>query len=167
MGGVTQQIYVNAHDGKIYRLKKTGWKECGSNRKGYLQFSLHGKTVRNHRYIYEHVFGPIPDGYEINHKNHQRHDNRIDNMELVTRSQNTQFIQKRGDNKSGIPNISWHVQRSKYVIRFQVDNKDKHFGYFKELNNETIDIRNEIARKLNIEFNCYFPIVDYFGEIIY
>ena len=162
------QIYVNAHCGKIYRLKKRRWVEVGRLRKdGYLTFDLNSKPEYNHRFIYEFMYGKIPSGMCVNHKNHKRDDNRIDNLELVTISQNSQYMKKGKNNKSGCPNISWHAQNKKYVIQFQVDKKNKHFGCYAELNNETIDKRNEIAHKLNTNFTCYFPIVDYFGEIIY
>lgn len=34
--------------------------------------------------------GDIPDGYEINHINHDRHDNRLCNLELCTHKENCQ-----------------------------------------------------------------------------
>lgn len=167
-GSVKQRLYVNANEGRIYRLKKNGFKEVGSyTTNGYLVFGLNGKLLLNHRFIYEHVYGGIPDGFEVNHKNHQRDDNRIDNLELVTRSQNMQYMKKARNNTSGIPNICWYSPLKKYVIRFYVDKKNKHYGYYAELNNNTIDKRNEIARKLNEEYNCKYTIVDYFGEIVY
>lgn len=165
---VKQQIYVNAFEGKIYRLKKDGFKEVGNyDKDGYLIFGLNDKKVKNHRFIYEHVYGKIPDGLCVNHKNHQRDDNRIDNLELVTISQNCQYMKKGKNNKSGCPNISWDSRVKKYVIQFKINKKNKYFGCYKELNNETIDIRNEIAKELNEKYDCYFPIVNYQGEIVY
>ena len=32
--------------------------------------------------------GPCPDGHEVNHKNFVKHDNRAENLEYVTRSEN-------------------------------------------------------------------------------
>lgn len=163
-----QQIFVNANLGKIYRLKAGIWKEVGNKRKdGYLQFGLNGKMVRVHRYIWEYIYGPISDGFEVNHKNHKPDDNRIENLELVSHSQNNQFKQKQRNNTSGIPNFCFNKQLNKYQLQFKVNNKTLYFGLFKELNNETIDKRNEIARTLNQTNGTMFPIVDYQGSIIY
>lgn len=41
-----------------------------------------------HRLIYETFVGTIPKGKEINHKNGIKADNRIENLEVVTRSEN-------------------------------------------------------------------------------
>ena len=40
-----------------------------------------------HRLVWHHFHGPIPDGLTINHKNGVRHDNRPQNLELATHSQ--------------------------------------------------------------------------------
>jgi hypothetical protein len=41
-----------------------------------------------HRIIWQSFNGPIPDGFEINHKNGVKHDNRLVNLEPVTKSEN-------------------------------------------------------------------------------
>ena len=40
--------------------------------------------------MWEAFYGPIPGRFEINHKNLDRADNRLDNLELVTHQQNIQ-----------------------------------------------------------------------------
>ena len=49
-----------------------------------------------HRIIWESVNGQIPDGLQINHKNGVRTDNRIENLELVTPSENTKHAYRLG-----------------------------------------------------------------------
>jgi hypothetical protein len=43
---------------------------------------------RLHRVVAEHFIGPIPPKMVINHKNFDKTDNHVDNLEIVTSSQN-------------------------------------------------------------------------------
>ena len=60
----------------------------------YVRFSpcKNGKyaKVAVHRAMWEAFVGPIPEGMEINHKNLDRADNRLDNLELLTHRENIQ-----------------------------------------------------------------------------
>lgn len=49
-----------------------------------------------HRIIWEAVNGPLPEGLQINHKNGDRMDNRIANLEAVTPSENTLHAYRLG-----------------------------------------------------------------------
>ena len=49
-----------------------------------------------HRLMWELFAGEIPDKMDINHKNGNKHDNRISNLEVVTRSQNLTHAVKTG-----------------------------------------------------------------------
>lgn len=88
--------YFAGDDGKIFSLrKKSGtWRELkpGKTYNGYLYFICFqngvGKHIRVHRAVWEAFHGPIPQGLETNHINTIRNDNRLVNLELVSRSQN-------------------------------------------------------------------------------
>jgi hypothetical protein len=67
------------------------------NKSGYLYYGvwmdvINSKSkrywLRAHRIIYETLVGEIPKGYEIDHINGDRHDNNINNLRIVTHSQN-------------------------------------------------------------------------------
>lgn len=87
--------YFACSDGRIYSDKtKRFLKPCTSN-SGYLMVNLcvsgrsHIKTV--HRLIAS-AFIPNPDNLEfVNHKNEDKRDNRPENLEWVTRSQNVRY----------------------------------------------------------------------------
>lgn len=74
-------------------------------RGGYRVVSLSGAHPGNrlvHRLVAEAFVGPAPDGYQVNHRNGDKLDNRPENLEYVTPSENTQHaydtgLQKRGE----------------------------------------------------------------------
>jgi len=67
---------------------------------GYLQVRvmLNGKRVYGcaHRLIWQFFNGDIPDGYTINHKNGKKDDNRPENLEVCTYSENMKHAFKTG-----------------------------------------------------------------------
>ena len=56
---------------------------------GYGQFSMYGKPLYAHRWIYEATVGPIPDGLHIDHLCRTRNCVNAGHMEPVTSAENT------------------------------------------------------------------------------
>lgn len=52
----------------------------------YLSGSINGKRIRLHRYIWEKENGKIPKGYDIHHIDHNKDNNDISNLELISSS---------------------------------------------------------------------------------
>ncbi len=91
--------------GRVWRIKKRGWdrwkrtsvaRSCPRTRAEnrtpeYLQVRtlLSGKRYHAlaHRLVYLHFNGPIPDGMTINHMNGIKTDNRPENLEIATYSE--------------------------------------------------------------------------------
>ena len=55
---------------------------------GYLRFSTGKKTYHNHIIIFECFNGLIEDGFVIDHKNNNKNDNSLQNLQAVTQSEN-------------------------------------------------------------------------------
>jgi len=68
-----------------------------ANNTGYL-LVRYGKrgSITAHRLVWLAIHGPIPPGVEINHKNLNKGDNRIDNLELLTHEANVQHAFANG-----------------------------------------------------------------------
>ena len=54
--------------------------------KGYLKSTTNNRRLM-HRVVWEHYNGKIPENHDIHHINHNRQDNRIENLELYTKSE--------------------------------------------------------------------------------
>ena len=90
--------YVVSDRGRVMRVARGKGTRPGTIRKlftdhlGYqrLLLSKNGKyfTRSVHRLVTEAFLGPAPEGYEVNHKNGDKEDNNIDNLEWVTHSGN-------------------------------------------------------------------------------
>lgn len=72
---------------------------------GYLNINLHygGKQHKAmaHRIVWIYFNGVIPKGIEVNHINGIKNDNRLSNLELVTRSENMKHASSKGWVKLG------------------------------------------------------------------
>jgi hypothetical protein len=87
-----------------------------------------------HRMIWENYKGSIPAGFEIDHINGNRKDNRLANLRLVTRRQNAENRQKaHKGNTSGVKGVSWYKRYGQYVAQICVDGKRITLGYRKTL----------------------------------
>lgn len=60
----------------------------GSNAGGYQRIHCAGLAMMVHRVIWLWVHGSIPDGHVINHRDGNRRNNRITNLEAITQAQN-------------------------------------------------------------------------------
>ena len=90
-------LYQVSSLGRVKRL--VGYQCCvervlkpGKRRDGYLQVALYrdGKATnkRVHRLVAKAFLGDAPEGYEVNHRNGDKADNRAENLEWVTASEN-------------------------------------------------------------------------------
>lgn len=87
------ETYYVSNEGRIKNndilLKPT------KNSKGYLGVKLYcngkPKCFRVHRLVWEAFNGEIPDGYEINHINENKEDNRLVNLNLMSHLENIRY----------------------------------------------------------------------------
>lgn len=108
---------------RFRRDKKTGYylssKKIGNNRK------------RLHVYIWEKEHGPVPKGYHVHHKDENKLNNELDNLELQTKENHAvlhgrtlteEDRQKRRQNliENGMPAAkSWHGSAEGYLWHSQ------------------------------------------------
>lgn len=101
-----------------------------SDNKGHLVVGYKRKMYKVHRVIYEIFHGPIPKGMAIDHINGIKYDNRVDNLRLVTRSQNMWNSCKPKTNTSGFKGVSWDKRNKQWLAYIAVFGKEKNLGRF-------------------------------------
>jgi hypothetical protein len=89
------------------------------NGRGYLTIGIDGTSYRAHRLAYFYVNGVCPTELQIDHINHIRSDNRIDNLRLVTPPCNAENGSRRCDSTSDIKGISWNKILKKWHVLIQ------------------------------------------------
>lgn len=76
-------------DGFVYYLKDGKLKlKTDYDNHGYIRNGTAKGIKFQHRIVWETFVGEIPDGYEIDHINCVRNDNRLCNLRLLTRAEN-------------------------------------------------------------------------------
>lgn len=78
--------YVVTATGQVYTIKDGQWKKVKlyTSNRGYLRFSYKGKWLAVHRVVYETFIGKIPQGLVIDHKDENKTNNSIYNLQLLT-----------------------------------------------------------------------------------
>lgn len=103
---------------------------CKCKRDGYVKVRFDNRLYMAHRIIWESVVGKIPEGMQIDHINHNRSDNRLENLRLVTHIENGMNQSMRVRNKSGITGVSWNARDEKWISRISRDRKVINLGCF-------------------------------------
>ena len=93
-----EDAYSVSNLGRVMRTKRGPHTRPGlilkpsNGRYDYKRVGLrNGTPLRNiqlHRLVWQSFNGPVPDGLQINHKNGVGSDNRLENLEVVTASEN-------------------------------------------------------------------------------
>ena len=110
---------------------KSGDKAGSLQKTGYIHLKLNSVAYLAHRIAWLYHYGYIPK--YIDHINRDRTDNRIENLRECSLSQNQWNRTKNKNNTSGTKGVSWNKKMNKWLVQFKVNNKNKYFGYFKDL----------------------------------
>lgn len=119
---------------------------------GYLRVRVNYRLYLVSRIIWEMHNGPIPEGYEIDHIDHNTLNNDITNLRMVSHYENTLNAPMRKDNKSGYVGVIWHKASSKWMAYVQVNKKRKHLGLFDSID-EAVAARRQAEKENNYHPN--------------
>ena len=140
-------------DGRLQYFTKGGkvWKDKkGSNNgTGYLQTKLNGKNFLVHTIIALCYLGEKPEGKQIDHINSIRDDNRVENLQYITASENC----SKQTNIKGKPiKGTQKLPSGRFNVRIYINRKITSLGTY-DTEEEAIEIYIQAKAKLliNIE----------------
>lgn len=127
-------------------------KEAGcTDSKGYKIVHLNNKTYKVHRIIWAISTGEMPKGF-IDHINHNRSDNRLENLRVVTPAESAQNRSKAKNNTSKVTGVRWNKADKCWVANICVMGKAVHLGNFKNME-DAIRARFDGETKYNFHPN--------------
>ncbi len=85
--------------------------------------------IDRHVLVWIIIKGEIPSS-ELDHKNRDTLDDRIDNLRVATRQQQGQNTSLSSSNTSGYKGVSWSKAAQKWKATIRVNGKDVHLGVF-------------------------------------
>lgn len=155
---------MNWNDAFEYKDGCLYWRESGKGRKadrsfgcvckkwGYVIGRFNQKTIRAHRVIWEIFNGEIPEGMQIDHINHIRHDNRVENLRLVSNQENCKNISMQKNNTSGVTGVCWSKQKGKWMAKIKVDYKTINLGLYSDIE-KAVEARKKAEIKYSFHKN--------------
>ena len=155
----------NYRDGHLYRKVKVVNGDIGdraghNSKSGYWRIKVDGKSHPAHRLIWIYHFGEMDADHYIDHINHVRNDNRIENLRCVTHRINMRNKLKRINNTSGYAGVSFHPVQKQWIAKITTEGKELWLGTF-ETKRDAI-----IARKTAERLLGYHELYDINGILI-
>lgn len=120
----------------------TGWRDGD----GYGRINAYGRKVRAHRFAWEQVNGPIPEGLYIDHICRNTSCCDVEHLRLTTPKQNSEHSGLNRRNTSGYKGVTWRKNEKKWLAQVNHAGKAYYAGYF-----DTAEEAGEAARSLRLE----------------
>ena len=118
--------------------------------KGYRTITIKKRRYYEHRVAWYMMTGEDPTGFEIDHINGDKSDNRFCNLRLATSQTNKANCGLTKSNNSGFKGV--HARGSRWIASITYDNKLIHLGMFKcpkeaaiAYDNKAIELFGEFA----------------------
>jgi hypothetical protein len=115
-------------------------------RKGYLGVSLNllgvKKGLSSHRVALILSGIEIPEGYEVDHIDGCRTNNKLENLRVVTSAENGKNKAMPKNNTSGAVGVVWEKNAKKWRARISYKGREMSLGYFEDIE-EAIRVRKE------------------------
>lgn len=125
----TGKLYWRKRGNPQFDAQRAGKEAFISQRKGYKRGEIGGVTLSAHTVAWAIHYG-TPPASDLDHINHCRSDNRIENLRLASLEINAKNRSKSKTNTSGVTGVSWHKSTGKWCAYIGVNGKPKNLGRF-------------------------------------
>ena len=127
---------LDLNNNEVYSNYKKGYLKPNILKNGYYVIELSKNSKRKafllHRLVYEAYNGSIPDKIQVDHIDNNRQNNNIENLRLVTNSQNQMNSKTRKNNLLGYKNIT-KTEYNTYKVQIRINKKTVYRKTFKTL----------------------------------
>ena len=120
---------------------------------GYTCIAYKSTYYYAHRLAWVYVYGAIPEGATIDHINGNKSDNRLENLRLATRAEQSQNTSLYKGNTSGYTGVTWHKKDKKWMAQIRVDGKSIYLGEY-----TSIEAANEAYKQAKQQYHIFNPI---------
>ena len=110
------------------------------NKRGYILIGINKKTYRSHLLAWPYSYGEYPT--RLDHKNHIKTDNRIDNLRKVTQQENCKNQAKPKNNTSDVVGVHWIEKNKRWRAYISIDKKRKYLGCYASFS-DAVDARKD------------------------
>ena len=100
------------------------------NQNGYIEIKINSVSYKAHRLAWLWVEGYFPE-VDIDHEDQIRHNNRWDNLRLVSQQCNSRNCGNPKNNISGVKGISWYKPTNRWLSGITVNYKREYLGRYK------------------------------------
>ena len=132
---------INAKDGYAIVDREFAWIDRYNWTKLSVGYAIMGnKSVCMHHFI----FGKPEKGYEVDHKNNDRLDNRLNNLRVVTRQQNSMNRKKQSNNKCGYKGV--YEVSGRWYAKINIDGRHISLGGHDDKNSAALTYNRAAVR---------------------
>jgi hypothetical protein len=154
---IDNSVYTISKTGVVYNTKYKRQLKGRIIKSGYCVTDIVIDGKKKSKYIHRLIaeaFLENPNNYpDVHHKDNNKSNNNICNLEWTTRSKNCRMSSK--PKKNGLPRgVSWNNVAKKYQCQLSQDCKIRHLGYFSTA--ELAHARYLEEYKLIMGFDCIY-----------